>query len=45
MMATSEVPVKFGEGNGRYRGVGGGGGGKGMNPHSLHKKQLEAYLT
>ena len=38
MMATSKVPVKFGEGNGRSR------GGEVMNQHLLHKKQLGAYL-
>ena len=36
MMATSEVPVKFGEGNGKSRG-------QGHEPHLLHKKQLGAY--
>ena len=37
MMATSQAPVKFGEGSGRSR------GGNGMNPYLLHKKQLGAY--
>ena len=39
MMAATEVPVKFREGNGRSRGEG-----EGMNPHLLHvKKQLEGH--
>ena len=41
MMATSEVPVKFGEGNGRSS------GGEGMNPHFIAEETIRniSYLS